>query len=130
MRVMFVRLFGTKIRPPTMSTTPVQLREVPTLSSPGTVSNPPVMRMVPCEREVRNPACPTCMALEYIKPPLMFSEAMFVRPTRVTTLTLVLADDSRAMMEPLSRVTSPAQMLKATPAPAKTLVTTRDELVI
>ena len=60
----------------------------------------------------------------------MFSVAMFVRPTRVTTVRLVLADDSRTTIEPLSSVTSPAQMLKATPAPAKTLVTTRDELVI
>src|SRR6266540_5372478 len=35
---------------------------------------------------------------------------------------------SRSRIEPLSRVTLPAQMLKLTPPPAKALVTTKDEL--
>ena len=56
---------------------------VPTLSSPGTVRRPPLMRTVPWERAVGRPAWPTWNMLERMKPLLMVRTATLLRPTRV-----------------------------------------------
>src|SRR5262245_26345804 len=108
-----------------MATTPVQPRSFARLSSPATLRVPPVMRRIPCDRGNWLPGdSPMSNCVTSMCPPCMFTLAVFVRPSRVITVTFVVSGNSRTTIAPLLSVMLPAQTLKSMNRP----VTTNDEL--